>query len=196
MTAFIANCWVPEEIESQLDANTIFMFAIYVAMQRVTLLRTLRSVDAIILLQISFGYFFSVLSLFGYRTRLYGKIYISTVGTWARLFLTGAISGYSVWYWFDGVVAMQQGPCPPVMFMFAKVRVLGWARYVWKTAALLCAGYFGLLVLVGVVSALIWAGVLCHVSFFGPQHGGWQHFWELVTQSLPEEKDMKVDVQQ
>ncbi|KAH0548315.1 hypothetical protein GP486_007993 [Trichoglossum hirsutum] len=146
--------------------------------------------DALVLLELCFGYLFSVLSLFGYRTRLFGKAYISILGTYIRLFLAGAISGYSVWFWFNGAQHLTQGNCgPPVMFFFAKVHVLGWIRYFWEVVAVFCAIYFCTMFLAGFVTFLVWVGALAYSAIVSKSgfREEWNHFWNVARSSAAEE---------
>ncbi|KAH0536687.1 hypothetical protein FGG08_006453 [Glutinoglossum americanum] len=139
--------------------------------------------DALVLLELCFGYLFSVLSLFGYRTRLFGKVYISIIGTYIRLFLAAAICGYSVWFWFEGAEHLNQGDCgAPVMFFFAKVHVLGWIRFLWRVVACFCALYFCTVFLAGFIAFLVWVGALAYTAFTSTAgfREEWRHFWDVA----------------
>ena len=178
--------FVTHEVSSSLDASAIFMMAIFAAIMVRTHQATLQLVDAIVMLQMSYGYLFSVLSLFGCRTKFYGKVYVSIGGTYVRLFLTAATSGYSVWFWFFGVHQMNKGPCEPVMFMFAKVDILGGIRYFWRVMAVLCTAYFGLVFLIGMFSTLAFFGLLLFRPAIAPGGSALDRkakFWNFATSS-------------
>jgi hypothetical protein len=202
VTCYLANRYVVEEISSALDANAIFLLALLIAMLRATLshehhnllseseVPDITLLDALVLLQLCYGYLFSVLSLFGYRTRLFGRAYISIVGTYIRLFLAGAISGYSVWFWFNGVEHLVQGECgSPVMFFFAKVHVLGGIKYFWKVVAIFCALYFCTVFLAGFLTFLVWVGALVYSAIVSKSgfRNEWSHFWDVTRSYATEE---------
>jgi hypothetical protein len=140
--------------------------------------------DALVLIELCFGYLFSVLSLFGYRTRPFGKTYISILGTYIRLFLAGAISRYSVWFWFEGVDHLPQGPCgPPVMFFFTKLEVLGRIKYLWKVVTIFWSLYFAIS-LAGIFTFLLWVGSLIYtVVVASGSHSRWKRWLSTRTTS-------------
>lgn len=122
------------------------------------------ALDALVLLELSFGYFFSVLSIFGYRTRLveHGNK-ISTVGTYFRLLITTGVSGYAVWFWFKGYASLLQSPrrLPTKMFFFANLDIKGGVKYFWRGAAIVCVMYYGLLAIAALISFLVWFWAAC-----------------------------------
>jgi hypothetical protein len=186
VTCFLANRYVADEISGALDANSIFLLALLIAMLRNTIQKDqLSLLDALVLIELCFGYLFSVLSLFGYRTRLFGKTYISILGTYIRLFLAGAISGYSVWFWFEGAERLPKGPCPPVMFFFAKFDVLGPIKYFWKAVTIVCSLYFFAVFLAGFFTFLLWLGALIYtvVSSTDGIRSEWDNFWEIARRN-------------
>lgn len=146
---------LPDEISSNLDANSIFLLALFIAVAKGSFDNSITSIDALILLILAYGYFFSVLSLFGYRTRFLveGKgVHISVMGTYLRLALTAGISGFAVWFWFDGIGDLEQAPCDELIFFFASFDVLGPIRSFYKVAAVCCIIYYGSLALVALVT--------------------------------------------
>ncbi|KAI9764182.1 MAG: hypothetical protein M1840_008664 [Geoglossum simile] len=184
VTCFLANRYVLDEISGSLDANSIFLLALLIGMLRNTIQKDqINLLDALVLIQLCFGYLFSVLSLFGYRTRFIGKTYTPTLGTYIRLFLAGAISGYGVWFWFEGAEHLPRGECgPPVMFFFAKIEVLGGFKYFWKVVAIFCSLYFFSVFLAGFLTFLLWVGVLIYtvVSSTKGIRNEWDNFWEIA----------------
>jgi hypothetical protein len=205
VTCFLANRYVADEISSSLDANAIFLLALLISMLHTTLengtndgqtVSGITLIDGLVLLELCFGYLFSVLSLFGYRTRLFGKAYISIFGTYIRLFLAGAISGYSVWFWFKGAEHLSQGQCgPPVMFFFSKVHALGWIKYLWRVLACMCALYFCSVFAGGLFTFLAWVGALAYsvtVSGTGFRNE-WDHFWDVARTTVVADPPETVD---
>jgi hypothetical protein len=149
-------------------------------------------VDALILLILSNGYFFSVLSLFGYRTRFLndGKgVYISTIGTYLRLMLTAAISGFAVWFWFDGIEDLQQAPCEEVIFFFKQLEVLGPIRTFFQIGSVISLLYYGTLALIAVVTVVKY---LILISGSRRAHSDLK-FWETFRQRLVNHKSMLLD---
>jgi hypothetical protein len=194
--SLLANLFVTEEISSSLDVNAIFLLAIFAVMLTRSYQNTLRVIDAIILLEMSYGYFFSVMSLFGCRTKFYGKVFISVMGTYVRLFLTAATSVYSVWFWFDGIYKLPSGDCDPTMFLFANLPVRGHVRYFWRVMALICAIYFGVLFLLGFCSTLMFFVLLMFSPERAPgdsQRSGWGKFWDFATASSADHMQATTD---
>lgn len=164
--SYLSNNFIPEEISSQLDANAIFLFALFLAMMKNTLDSTseFHALDALVLLELSFGYFFSVLSIFGYRTLLVERgNKISTIGTYFRLLITTGVSGYAVWFWFAGHASLLQSPCglPTKMFFFTNLDIKGAVRHFWRVTAILCVAYYGLLTIAALVSFTVWFWAAC-----------------------------------
>jgi len=189
---------IPEEVSTNLDANSIFLLALFIAVAKGSFDNTITSVDALILLILSYGYFFSVLSLFGHRTRFLndGKgVYISTIGTYLRLMLTGAISGFAVWFWFDGIEDLDQAPCEEVIFFFRQLEVLGPIRTFYKFGSVLCLLYYGTLALIAFVTIAMY---LYKTSMSRQQHSDLR-FWEtfrkrwMTHESMPLDKRRQVN---
>ncbi|KAI9777761.1 MAG: hypothetical protein M1839_008556 [Geoglossum umbratile] len=190
ITSFLANRYVADEISGSLDANSIFLLALLTAMLRNTIQgEQITLLDGLVLIQLCFGYMFSVFSLFGYRTRLFGKQHFPILGTYIRLFLAGTISAYTVWFWFDGAEHLEHEHCgPPVMFFFGKFVILGRIKYLWKVVAILCAMYFFTVFLAGLFAFLVWVGALIY-AVASSENGireEWDHFWEIAMRKEPE----------
>lgn len=147
----------------------------------------IRAIDALVLLELCFGYFFSVLTLFGHRTMLYGKIYISTIGTYLRIWLSAAISGYAVWFWWISIDDLPQSPCPTVIFFFSSMPVLGGVRTFFRIASLLCAMYYCGLGVVALTTFVVWIAArsfnFLTGSSKGPRPTGTLKFWVRAQKS-------------
>ena len=152
--SYLSNNFLPGEISTNLDANSIFLIALFVAVAKGSYDHSIGSIDALVLLELSYGYFFSVLSLFGFRSRFCNhdgkgkEVLISTIGTYLRIMLTAAISGYAVWFWFYAIEDLQQAPCEEVIFFFGKLEVLKSIRTFFKFASVMCLIYYGTIALV------------------------------------------------
>ncbi|OAL20685.1 hypothetical protein AYO22_08694 [Fonsecaea multimorphosa] len=156
-----ANSFVPGDIGGALDTNAIFLFANLVAMVRCTITKVLTQLDCVILMHLSGGTIFSVLSLWGYRTCHYvregpkGIRHFGGFGTHLRLLLSMAVAVYGLWFWWFGiqpdttVINVDTGPCKTVYtFMFAKVRADGGVRIFYIIVCIGCVIYFGIMLLV------------------------------------------------
>ena len=109
-----------------MDTNTIFLLALFLASAVATARDTLHSTEIIVLLQLCFGFLFSILSIWGYRRARpeEGLSRFAVIGSLFRLSLAAAISAYAVWFWFDGVdILRREPPCPDFIFLFAKVDI-------------------------------------------------------------------------
>lgn len=152
--SYLSNLLLPGEISTNLDANSIFLLALFVAVAKGSFDHSIGSIDALVLLELSYGYFFSVLSLFGFRSCFFNhdgkgkEVFISTVGTYLRIMLTAAVSVYAVWFWFDGVEDLQQAPCEEVIFFFGQLEILKSVRTFFKFASIVCLIYYGTIALV------------------------------------------------
>jgi hypothetical protein len=151
---------VPGDIGGALDTNAIFLFANLVAMVRCTITKVLTQLDCVILMHLSGGTVFSVLSLWGYRTCHYlgegpkGIRHFGGFGTHLRLLLSLAVAIYGLWFWIIGIqpdtteVNVDTGPCKTVYtFMFAKVRADGGVRIFYIIICVGCVVYFGVMLL-------------------------------------------------
>ena len=153
-----ANSFMPNEVAGALDTNAIFLFANIVAMVRCTITGILTQLDTLMLMHLSGGTVFSVLSLWGYRTCHYktegpkGIRHFGGVGTHLRLLLSMAVACYGLWFWMIGIrphsTSMDDGPCATVYtFMFAKVRAAGGVRVFYIMVCIMCIIYFGIMLL-------------------------------------------------
>lgn len=156
-----------------MDANTIFLMAVLISMLKATARSELAYIDGLILMQLSAGYLFGCLSLWGYRTVRYYKEgpaairYFGGFGTHARLLLMFGIAVYGIWFWVEGIkdgliiVTDESGndrPCqcyPLRTFFFAKLLVLGGIRYLYIVMSTGTAVYFGIMLLVAMVERVL-----------------------------------------
>lgn len=172
-SSWIANNYVPSEIEGALDANAIFLLALMCSIVSGTVTRgelELRYIDGLILMHLCAGYLFGCFSLWGYRTRLYrdqGRHAIKHFGgfgTHFRLLLIVAIGVYGVWFWVVGVKdgllwltnpdGSKKVECYPlVTFFFAKLDVSPVTQHTqirfWYIFMFSCTtAYYGLMLVV------------------------------------------------
>lgn len=162
---YIANVAVPSEISNALDTNTVFLFAILVAMLKCTLTQLLEQMDGLLLMHMGGGTVFSVLSIWGYRTCQYdvkgpvgGMRQFGGYGTHLRLLLCTAFSSFGMFFWVYGLSgALPQNDderCRDLStFMFAKVRAKGPIRGFYIFISIACMVYFGSMLLVSLVAA-------------------------------------------
>ena len=173
LTSWIANVFLPEEIASALDANTMFLLSLMASIFYSTHKNILSYIDGLILMHLSSGYLFGCLSFWGYRTRHYhhegpmGIRHFGRFGTHCRLVLALAISAYGIWFWTDGVSDGLQIPlnpdtgdliscqCYPLQtFFFAKLRVYGGIRYFYVVMTICSTLYYGLMLLAAAVERI------------------------------------------
>jgi hypothetical protein len=108
LSSYLANLYLPSEVMGSLDTNCIFLLALLISLFRGTVMHQLYQVDGLMVMQLSSGFLFSSLSIWGYRTAHYekhGTGYIKNFGgfgTHVRLALTMAISVYGAWFWAEG----------------------------------------------------------------------------------------------
>lgn len=63
ITALGANLFSKEAIDGNLETNTIFLLAVFIAIAVATAQDTVQSAELVILLQLGFGFLFSILSI-------------------------------------------------------------------------------------------------------------------------------------
>ncbi|KAI9868845.1 MAG: hypothetical protein M1813_004696 [Trichoglossum hirsutum] len=81
-----ANCLLPDEMPNALDTNSIFLFAVFIALAKATLNHKLHAAEVFVMLQICFGYLFSVLSLSGLRVTILSNPDALAPELWAERF--------------------------------------------------------------------------------------------------------------
>ena len=133
-TSILALYLHTEAVSENLDTNTIFVSALFVALLSATARDQVRAAEVLILLQLCWGFLLGVLTIWGQRIREdYGKtnrepIRYPLMGSLFRLGLTSAICAYSVWFWFSGVQRLPTDTCPAFIFVIAKANVRGGIR--------------------------------------------------------------------
>lgn len=166
ITAFGANLFLKEAIDGNLTTNTIFLLALLVATLVATVRGDVQTIEVVVLLQLSFGFIFSILSIWGHRTRAPrgdAPIRFPLIGSFFRLSLATAFSAYAVWFWFVGEQDIHDhGGCRDVLFLFGRVDVAGPARIFFQLQSVLVLVGYGLVI--GREMVLITA-VLTSVSF-------------------------------
>lgn len=141
-TSYIANNLLPGEVSGALDTNFIFLTSLFISMARCTMTGMLTDVDGLVLIQLSNGTMYGVLSIWGYRTCHYQREGVKGIhnfggfGTHVRLILCVAVCAYSVWYWQVGLPADNGLPmhafpeCQQVRtFLFTNIAAAGHVRY-------------------------------------------------------------------
>ena len=114
IASWLANNFVPAEIDAALDTNSIFLLAIAFALALYSGMSRLRVIDGLILIQMSFGFIFTVMTLWGYRTSVYrregakGALRFGGKGTSLRLVLLTGLCTFNLWFLNDG---MKQAAC-------------------------------------------------------------------------------------
>lgn len=126
-------------------------------------------IDGLILMQLSAGYLFGCLSIWGYRTLRYhtaGPEAISNFGnfgTHCRLICVTAISGYGVWFWIEGVedgliIATNDSnetrpdECYPIVtYFFGTFPIRGGIRTLYIIMSCGCTFYFGLMIIAAIL---------------------------------------------
>lgn len=63
ITALLANLFSKESIGGNLETNTIFLLALYVAIAVATAQNSVQTAELVVLLQLGFGFLFSILSI-------------------------------------------------------------------------------------------------------------------------------------
>ncbi|KAK3676108.1 hypothetical protein LTR78_003858 [Recurvomyces mirabilis] len=139
--------------------DSIFLLALALTVTVLSVQKKIWVIDSNILLQLSFGFVFSVMTIWGRRTAFYKQGHFGGWGTHFRLLLCAAVSGYSLWFWIDGVV----DPTPNCFlresrdglrwFMFANVKMSdSWVRTIAIVVSALASVYFGTMLLVAMVT--------------------------------------------
>jgi hypothetical protein len=167
LQGYIANTMLSSEVAGALDTNTIFLLTLVVAMIKCSMTGMLEQIDGLILMHLSAGTIFGVLSLWGYRTIQYVEEgprairHFGGFGTHARLIVSLAVSIFGLWFWMFGVkgslspMGPNDGMDPPnapecgtlYTFMFAKVRADGGMRIFYIIVCICCIIYFGIMLL-------------------------------------------------
>jgi protein-S-isoprenylcysteine O-methyltransferase Ste14 len=129
-TAFLANHLLRESIDTNLETNTIFLLALFIATVVATINDTVQTSELVVLLHLCFGFLFSILSIWGHRTgskiARSGKIRFPLIGSFFRLTLVTAVTAYGLWFWFQGSRSHHRNlHCENYTFLFTKLNVAG-----------------------------------------------------------------------
>jgi hypothetical protein len=173
--SYIANTLLPTEFAGATDTAAIFLLALLVAMTNDSRSHQLTQIDGLTLMHLCGGTVFGVLTIWGYRTRLYtdcGPRAIRSFGgfgTHLRLAISLGVSIYGLWFWLYGVseslivlgspedTAEQINPpeCSVLYtFFFAKLRADGGIRYYYGVVCAFCALWFGVMFIVSAIAGL------------------------------------------
>lgn len=137
-SAWITNTFEPDRVGSQHDQNSIFVLALLVAVAHAAPTRTIRPLEAYIMLLFVFGFFLSVLSLQGWRIWT-SPPYRGTIPWMDALRDSDARERLErtpvFWTWRDRVryLFFELPFHPTRWFVLAKHPTLSWAGYVWRT---------------------------------------------------------------
>ena len=189
LSGYIANTLLPSEFHNASNTNTIFVLTLLIAMANDARTGALSAIDGLVLMHLCGGTVFGVLSIWGYRTRMYhdnGHKAIRMFGGFAthvKMFVSLGVSIFGLWFWLYGVVGGLQpmGPddgasppnppeCEPVYtFFFAKISATGPIRYYYIVICSSCIAYFGVQVLVSSLAG--WVSIDRVLSFV--EFSGW-----------------------
>lgn len=148
VTTFLANHFHHEAVAENLGTSTIFLVAMFVATVVATVRGTVEMAEILVLSQLCFGFIFSILSIWGYRTSSRAgaePIRFPLVPAYFRLTLATAISVYGLWFWFYGVPAYHQRPCPDYTFLFLRTDVSRGAKVFFQAQSALVMAAYGIL---------------------------------------------------
>lgn len=167
-TAFLANTLLESAVPGNLETNCIFLVALFTATASGTARGTIRAAEALVLLHLFFGFVFSILTLWGRRTRFYGpprgSTKLSLSGSLFRLALTTMIAAYSVWFWFWGFALLGAPPCPAYTFVLSRQNVRGPLHLFYEVQSAVVMAVYGMLA-VGELVMVFW--FLCFTIFVG-----------------------------
>ncbi|KAK1760072.1 hypothetical protein QBC47DRAFT_312263 [Echria macrotheca] len=174
--SYIANTMLPSEFTGAVDTATIFLLTLLIAMTNDSRTGTLSQIDGLTLMHMCGGTVFGVLSIWGYRTRLYSDEGPRAVrlfggfGTHLRVAVSFAVSVFGMWFWLHGVTAdgltTLGGPDDPsdpknppecevvYTFFFAKIRADSGIRYYYTVVCASCCLWFGTMFIVSCVAGL------------------------------------------
>lgn len=173
--SWLANTMLPSEFSGAADTTCIFIIVLLIAMTNDSRTGQLTSIDGLTLMHLCGGTVFGVLSVWGYRTRLYFDEGPKAVrkfggfGTHVRLAASLCLSVFGLWFWLHGVtdhglkvLGPDDGVEPPnpaecsilYTFFFAKVRADGGIRFYYAVVCAMCTLYFGIMFIVSLVAGI------------------------------------------
>jgi hypothetical protein len=161
--AYLSNTLLPSEIAGSLDTNTIFLLALIVSLFKGSLVHQIQQIDGLIVMQLSSGFLFSSMSIWGYRTTIYqrdgpkGISHFGHFGTHCRLLLTAGISVYGAWFWSEGIkdgLMVAPDPACKVLYtwFFTSLRVNGGIDFFYIIVSAGCAVFYCSMCLAAVIS--------------------------------------------
>ncbi|KAK0652682.1 hypothetical protein B0T16DRAFT_443848 [Cercophora newfieldiana] len=173
--SYIANTLLPAEFAGAADTSAVFLLALLVAMTNDSRTHALTQIDGLTLMHLCGGTVFGVLSIWGYRTRLYydnGPRAVRNFGgfgTHLRLAISLGVSVYGLWFWLYGisdslVVLSSENDtaeepndiqCATIYtFFFAKLQAVGGIRYYYTVVSAACALWFGVMFIVSSIAGV------------------------------------------
>jgi hypothetical protein len=165
LSSYFANLLLPSEIAGSLDTNAIFLLALIASLFTGTHMHQIQQIDALIIMQLSSGFLFSCLSVWGYRTSYYQKEGPAAIkrfgglGTHCRLILIAAISTYGAWFWWEGLEdGLLVSPIPGCeniyTWFFAYFTVRGGIDKFYIVITIGCSIYYWAMIFVALAAAI------------------------------------------
>lgn len=190
LSSYFANTLLPSEISGSLDTNSIFLLALIASLFKGSLNSEISQIDGLIIMQLSSGFLFSTLSIWGYRTSHYQKEgpagirHFGKFGTHCRLALAVAISMYGTWFWWeglqDGLVIAKDPQCQQLYtWLLWQWPVHGGISKFYIVMSFVCSIYYGTMFLAAVLAGIFkllrvgWKGEMKFATGFS--------VWEYVT---------------
>jgi hypothetical protein len=166
LSSYFANTLLPSEIAGSLDTNSIFLLGLLISLFKSSLKGEIMQIDGLVIMQLSSGFLFSSLSIWGYRTSQYQKDGPTAIqqfgkfGTHCRLTLAVAISMYGTWFWWEGLedgLAIAEDPrCRKIYtWFFAELPVRGGIDIFYIITSFSCSIYYGIMFLVAVIAHMV-----------------------------------------
>jgi hypothetical protein len=174
---YVANTILPSEMGPAGDTNTIFLLTLLIAMANDARTGKLTQIDGLVLMHLCGGTVFGILSVWGYRTRVYldrgprAVRLFGGFGTHIKLVVSLGVSIFGFWFWLYGVEGAllplgpgdgAEPPNPPECgtlwtFFFAKIRAAGGIRIYYLIVCASCIVYFGVMFLLSSLAG--WASI-------------------------------------
>jgi hypothetical protein len=165
LSSYFANTLLPSEIAGSLDTNSIFLLALIASLFKGSLTGQISQIDGLIIMQLSSGFLFSILSIWGYRTSHYqregplGIQHFGRFGTHCRLALAVGISMYGTWFWSDGLedglMIAPDPQCRELYTWFLRYwPVRGGIHIFYIVITVGCSIYYGIMCLTAVIAGI------------------------------------------
>lgn len=201
INAYLCHILLPSGIGSAASANTVFLLTLFAALAKDSMRDHLSQVDALVLMHLCGGATFGIISIWGYRTRLYidkgpkAVGFFGSYGTHIRVFISFAISAYGLWFWAYGVVGgleplgpgdkMKSGKnsesCSELYtFFFTKIRADQGIRFYYIVICAGCTLYFGAMLFAS--SLALWFSIERLLGIAGDR---WAHSAHVDTMMRP-----------